>query len=492
MNKSCRHKLALIICLVLPAALPPIAFDWFSGPPLLLVARHLLLGLLLLAGYFLIVKQPTHDDRIAGLINRAARLCLLVWLIPLVIVSFSASPLEGKILFLQAETSLWLLVAMLVAHFILRSANRSLFFLGIALPLLIVEAALQTFAALDHPQLRIVGPKQQSQRNWHQPGQTYTYYGPLGHPMGDYLIEGRWNSLGFNDREPPDQTNRDPVIAVVGDSYVEAVQVPMDQNFYRVAELELQKRGIIVRTVGLGYSGSGAGEAAERLSHYGPLLKPAVVVYAFCYNDVRDDFPPWNKALKKSRRTPGWLKAKGHPLLLVQNLRYRARKLADGSFARKTEYPVPSQDLTLAPDEAFDTRKAYATFFTNVKRLHDLSRELDARLVLLELYPSNDGYMEDICKRLTQAGIDCDPEGPAKRISRHAADYDYLFVRTRDQILEAKKELKVVVYRYDFHYNAAGHLLVGRTMAAALADHVLPGLSPAKELSASSKEITQP
>jgi lysophospholipase L1-like esterase len=103
---------------------------------------------------------------------------------------------------------------------------------------------------------------------------------------------GRFNSMGYRDRErtfakPPGAYR----IAVIGDSYVEALQVPIEAAFPARLEAQLNRLGGPRRyeVIALGQSGSGTADAYVRYRRVAARYAPDLVVYAFCKNDVRNN-----------------------------------------------------------------------------------------------------------------------------------------------------------------------------------------------------------
>jgi hypothetical protein len=138
----------------------------------------------------------------------------------------------------------------------------------------------------------------------------FTYFNPyIVDPSVGYSLrpnaEGWWqregrtyvkiNSNGFRDRErsvaKPPNTFR---IAVLGDSYAEAFQVPLEDTFFSVAEQKLQQcpayAGKHVEVLNFGISGFSTGRELillrERVWQYSPDL---VVVLVTTGNDIRDN-----------------------------------------------------------------------------------------------------------------------------------------------------------------------------------------------------------
>lgn len=102
--------------------------------------------------------------------------------------------------------------------------------------------------------------------------------------------EGRINHHGWRDREhdlakPPGMVR----IVVIGDSYVEALQVPQDSAFTALLERDLGSRGRRCEVVALGRSGMGTTEEYLTYRHWGAQYDPDVVAVLFVMNDFTDN-----------------------------------------------------------------------------------------------------------------------------------------------------------------------------------------------------------
>lgn len=105
----------------------------------------------------------------------------------------------------------------------------------------------------------------------------------------------RVNSQGFHDvehtKEKPANAFR---IAVLGDSFTEAMQVSVDKNFSSVMQKDLGNcaglNGKKVEAINLGVSGYGTGQELQILRHYAWDYSPDLVVLAFFTgNDVQNN-----------------------------------------------------------------------------------------------------------------------------------------------------------------------------------------------------------
>lgn len=101
----------------------------------------------------------------------------------------------------------------------------------------------------------------------------------------------RFNHEGMNDIdhtvEKPEGVYR---IAVIGDSYVEAMQFPLEQAYFRVLEHELKEAGKKVEVLAFGVGGFGTLQEYHLLKEYALKYKPDLVILSFfSYNDVRNN-----------------------------------------------------------------------------------------------------------------------------------------------------------------------------------------------------------
>jgi len=209
------------------------------------------------------------------------------------------------------------------------------------------------------------------------PGREYWFSGENDHP-----ITGRINALGWRDRE---RTRAKPPgafrVAVVGDSYVEALQVELDSTFVAIAERALKVRGpATVEVMNFGRSGMTTSEEFLVLRRDVLPCSPDVVVLVFVpQNDVADISPatahnslrPFSRVgndgsllLDTSFRDSGayrararvnWLKQRSVLVSLVAE-RYNAWRRTPASAAGETHRLTREQSLcTASPDPQFQS-----------------------------------------------------------------------------------------------------------------------------------------
>jgi hypothetical protein len=167
--------------------------------------------------------------------------------------------------------------------------------MGLFFGLLIMEIAL-----------RVVG---YTYPIWYQPD-PYTGYALRPNVQGWYTREGqsyvRVNSDGLRDREHAKQKPANTVrIAVLGDSFSEAMHVPQEDTFWWLMERKLkdcpQFQGKNIEVINFGVSGYGTAQEFITLRHKVWEYQPDIVLLAFLtFNDIMDN----SKALKDTEEMP--------------------------------------------------------------------------------------------------------------------------------------------------------------------------------------------
>lgn len=130
----------------------------------------------------------------------------------------------------------------------------------------------------------------------HEPGATGRWVST------EYAVPITINRSGFRDRDyavpKPRGVRR---VVVLGDSYVEAFQVPLEATFHKLLERRLSRDGMAIEVPALGVGGFGAAQELLCLRAYGRPLEPDFVVLLFNPgNDVRDS----SRQLKGDPRLP--------------------------------------------------------------------------------------------------------------------------------------------------------------------------------------------
>ena len=111
----------------------------------------------------------------------------------------------------------------------------------------------------------------------------------------DFWTESRTNSLGFLDREPIglERAAASCHIAMIGDSYVEAREVPIADKFHiRLEELAAEElRDLDITTSAFGIWGTGQVNQLAYYDEFARTLRPALLVLVFIDNDFVNNAP---------------------------------------------------------------------------------------------------------------------------------------------------------------------------------------------------------
>jgi lysophospholipase L1-like esterase len=149
----------------------------------------------------------------------------------------------------------------------------------------------------------------------------------------DFWTTQRANSLGFADREPaipkPASTFR---ILLIGDSFVEALQVPTEQKLQSLLGNALRRQFPERKydVVAMGYAGTGQANQLPFIERYNETIKADLVVLLFVNNDFANNSP----VLESVRR--GW-HPDYPPLLFEISSEYRHRQLPGATEAGRVK-----------------------------------------------------------------------------------------------------------------------------------------------------------
>ena len=158
------------------------------------------------------------------------------------------------------------------------------------------------------------------------PGETLSYVGWLPLNVKEFETQVTFNASGWRDR---DHRPRDPGeyrIVVIGDSYVEAKEVPLEDTFHKRLERSLaarcRERGGKLNVLALGRGGSGTVDHLRWLRREVAALQPDLMVLSFF---------PGNDVLESSEelaaRYDRWIQEIYVPSVVAPKLRIRERAL---------------------------------------------------------------------------------------------------------------------------------------------------------------------
>lgn len=340
-----------------------------------------------------------------------------------------------------------------------------------------------------------------------------------------HLSEGRayvtTNRAGFRDRDHTvaklPGTFR---IAVLGDSFAEALQVPQRAAFWSVMERELAEcaelRGKTVEVLNFGVSGYGTTQELQMLRHYVWPYEPDVVLLAFLPgNDVRNNA----RALEPEQGKPFYDLVEGElvldesfreqrltPMVQVKDWLVRHVRVLSAIYRAKENLKTARAVTAVKVGEAglddgvfgssSDPRWEHAWAITEavVRQMHDEVTAHGARFYMVAL---NNALQVDpdpahIAATAQRMGV-ADLEEPDRRLARVAAERGFHFLSLTEPMRRVAQRDHVYFHGFSNtspgsgHWNELGHDLAGKLMAASLCDSGMIAGSFSTPLSRTSK-----
>ncbi len=331
----------------------------------------------------------------------------------------------------------------------------------------------------------------------------------------DFWTVSRTNSLGFVDREPPSHARAAESchIAIIGDSFVDAMHVPIADKF-QVRLEQLAGRAaphLDVTTSAFGISGTGQINQLPFYDEFARPLRPKLVVLVFVPNDFQNnsailhaltsgldpDRFPWMSAARRADGTiklrppdPDWRKHR-LPRPLQDQLVNRMRLVS-----RFVNY-LDAKRGAFFPRDAHPRAIAWAGLLSQRPRYAPLLADWTPTTRMPEAGPA----FEEACE-FTAFGLDqfkerTDRDGSALVIlavhSRRGEDFlvDRLnsmaeargipVIEEYDYILGRGARIKDSHWPHDGHWNATGHQWAAEALLAYLKQHpeICSSASPA-------------
>lgn len=174
---------------------------------------------------------------------------------------------------------------------------------GTAAGLGLIEAGFRVYEALYPSSARGFFWEPHPAYGWrHPPGRTGLWYDGTG----EFKVHVRINSKGLRDvehaYEKPPGVYR---ILILGDSYMEALQVELEQTFARLLEEHLNRYSDRrIEVINSGVAGWGTDNELLYFRNEGYKYHPDLVLLAFTTcNDVRESYDPFNRKSPRANRT---------------------------------------------------------------------------------------------------------------------------------------------------------------------------------------------
>jgi lysophospholipase L1-like esterase len=358
-----------------------------------------------------------------------------------------------------------------------------LFLLGLLLALILLEVLSRIFWT-GISELENVSSVSFVSRSDHKKFDPPRFFWPgqIGN-IREFSVTTVRNSLGFHDVEhtlqKPEGTYR---ILFLGDSFTEAIQVPLQKTFHQLIEKELNERvDFQVEVISMGRSGAGTQKCYDILMDTGLRYAPDLVLMQFLSNDLIDNSPPLKREEKEQEERRKqyvpqlreaylrylWVKPSRFNQLLALKLAriYQGSQVA--KYADKDKYGfIHLNTLIFCEDYSHLWERVWRRTQRLLRQTLDLLKENGSKLLLVS-FPEmwRVGSAEEIERRM-------------RAMSRDALDYRWDFNKTdrilRDFCQEAgipflsllpefrdsyRKSRRKLHFAFDMHLNERGHRL---------------------------------
>lgn len=310
--------------------------------------------------------------------------------------------------------------------------------------------------------------------SWHKPGAEFEYYGYEPNEKFKYLNIIRWNSRGYFDREYEYAKRHDVYRMVfIGDSYVEAMQVPLNATFHKLMERNLNERKSTRRfeVIALGSSGTGLENHLKTLTSEAVSYHPDVVAVALCGNDFCDD----DSDLRRERTlamgdvTPEFRGLVRHGYLAAAFALRRWNEL------QMNRINVSPELLQWSAKDIPRIEAAWRRTLDTVRSARDFCASRQIRFMLvyvgseLELkYALNpEETMAELRKMYTgEPDFSWDMSKTVDRLRQYCLEHNIALVSLLEPLITAQRQTGKLVF--GDHYTLFGHEVAAQTLQKAL------------------------
>jgi lysophospholipase L1-like esterase len=262
----------------------------------------------------------------------------------------------------------------------------------------------------------------------------FLWPGQVGN-IREFSVEVLRNSLGFHDVEhpfaKPEGTFR---IIFLGDSFTEAIQVPLEATFPKIIEKELnRKMAFPVETISLGRSGAGTQKSYDILLETGLRFFPDLILMQFLSNDLIDNSPPLKKEEKeqeeyRKKYVPKleeaysrylWVKSSRFNQILALKLARLYQGSQAAKYADQDKYDfIHLNTLVFCEEYSHLWERAWRRTYRFIHQTADLAKQNRSGFLLVS-FPEmwRVGSLEEMERRM-------------KSMSRKALDYHWNFDKT--------------------------------------------------------------
>ncbi len=318
---------------------------------------------------------------------------------------------------------------------------------------------------------------------WHAPGREFAYYGYDPNSTAKYVNVFHWNSQGYFDHDyslvKPPAVHR---VVLVGDSYVEAVQVPLSRTFHKLWEAALNNPSHSgprpsFQVIALGNSGTGQVENFEVLRNKAVRYDPDTVVVTLCSNDFCDDDPALKAELILTAGgiTPSFRHLATHGYFA---LAFALRRLDD---LRRNRIAISPELLQWAAEDIPRIETAWSRTLERIKASRDFCQARGITFLLVYLGADLEvKYALDPVGTISQLkamggphqAITWDMSKSLKRVTRYCDENDILLISLLEPLIGAQKDTGRHVF--GDHYTMFGHDVAAQVLASAVTFRVDP------------------
>src|SRR5271157_1407900 len=318
---------------------------------------------------------------------------------------------------------------------------------------------------------------------WHAPGKEFAYYGHDPNSRLKYVNAFHWNSSGYFDHDYDLQkTPGVHRIVVVGDSYVEAVQVPLSRSFHKLWEATLDDASLSgprhkFEVIALGNSGTGQVEHYEVLRSQAMRFDPDTVVVTLGSSDFCRDDPELSAELilASGSLTSASRRLINHGYFA---LAFALRRIND---IRRNRISICPELLQWSADDIPRIETAWSRTLEKTKASREFCRARGITFLLLYVGSELEvKYALDPVTTISQLkamggphkAITWDMSKSIKRITRYCDDNNVLFISLVEPFIAAQKDTD----RYVFgdHYTMFGHEVAAQVLASAVSFRANP------------------
>lgn len=323
---------------------------------------------------------------------------------------------------------------------------------------------------------------------WHVPGAESEYYGYEPNGKFKYLNILPWNAHGYFDRN---YDYKKPLgvyrIVFIGDSYVEALQIPLGRTFHKLLEISLNRnRAQPTRparrfeVIALGHSGTGQEHNLKILKEEATLYDPDLVVFTLCTNDFCDDDP----ALKRERNLATGEISPEFRGLVRHGYWMLAFALRRFNEIQMNRYKISPELLQWSAKDVPRVEAAWKHTFERVRAARDFCRSRGIGFVLVYLgselevkytldpeeAKSELGSMHSLSRNLSW-----DMEKSLNRVTGYCRKHAIPLISLLEPLVVAQRQTGKQVF--GDHYTMFAHEVVAGVLAGALKHTVLKDLS---------------